>query len=117
MDAEGTLMHIDRTDEIAMIAKPIATTDRVSYLGLVCMSANRTPARCASFGGGRARDAVLFGCIGKRVDVAAVWPCGYTAIVMPGRVRIADSVRVTNEERSHVLFDAEVDDLPSGFVS
>src|SRR5215471_18804770 len=61
MDAEGILMHIDRTHEIAVAAKPAATADPISSFGLVFVLASGTPATGASFGAGRARDASLRG--------------------------------------------------------
>jgi hypothetical protein len=116
MDTKGIEMHIDRAHEIAMTAKPAATTGPVSSPGLVFVPANRTPARCSSFGAGEARDAGLFGFMGEVVDVAAVFPQGHTVIVISAGAPVAHAVRVADEERSHVLFDAKVDDLPCGFV-
>ena len=43
-------------------------------------------------------------------------PYSHKAIVIPAGAPVAHAVRVADEERSHVLFDAKVDDLPRGFV-
>ena len=109
-------MHIDRANEIAMAPKAAPAADPVSSPGLVCVLASRTPARCASFGAGRARDAGYFGFVGEVIDVAAVFPLRHAAIVVTAAVPVAHAVRVADEERSHPVLDAKVDDRPSGLM-
>ena len=116
MDAVSIEMHIDRTHEVAMSAKPAATARPGSAPGLVLMPADRTPAAGASFAAGRARDAGPFRFMGEVVDVAAVFPLGHAAIVMPSFILIAHAMRIADEERSHLVLDAEVDDRPGGLV-
>jgi hypothetical protein len=117
VDTEGILMHIDRADEIAMPAKPAAAADPISSLGFVLVLASGTPAGCASFGAGRARDAGLLGFMGEIVDVASVFPLRHTAIVVPTTVPGAHAVRVANEERPDLILDTEGDDFAGGLVA
>ena len=116
MDAKGIEMHVDRANEITMTAKPAAPTDPVSAPGLVCVPADRTPARGSSFRAGEARDADLFGFMGEIVDVATVFPLRHATIVMSAIVPIAHAMRIADEDRSHLVLGTKVDDLARGFV-
>jgi len=116
MDAVSIEMHIDRTHEVAMSAKPAATARPSSALGLVFVPAARTPARCASFGAGRARDAGLFRFVRKVVDVTAVFPLRHAAIVVTATITGAHAMRVADEERPDFLLATEVDDLAGGLM-
>ena len=99
VDAKGILMHIDRSHEIAMAAKPAVAADPVSSPGLMFMRASGTPAAGSSFGASEAPDARLLAFVGEIVDVIAVFPLRHPAIVMASAISIADAVRVADEER------------------
>ena len=116
MNAKGILMHIDRTDEIAVAGKAALAARPSSAVGLVFVPAPRTPAGCASFGAGRARDASLLRFVREVVHISAVFPLRHAAIVVTATVPVAHAVRVADEERPDALLDAEVDDRPRGLV-
>ncbi len=116
MDAKGLLMHIDRTDEIAVAAKPAATADPSSSFGFVLMLASGTPAASASFGAGRAQDASLFAFVHEVIKVFAVFPLRHATIVVTATIAGAHAVRIADEERADVVRDAEVDDFASGLM-
>ena len=109
-------MHIDRADEIAVATKAAGAACPIAVLGLVRMPADRTPARCSSFRAGEARDAGLCRFVREIDNVLAVLPQGHTLVVMPARLSVAHAVRVAYEERSYLLFDAEVDDRSGRLV-
>ena len=109
-------MHIDRANEIAMAPKAAPAADPVSAPGLVFVLASRTPARCSSFGAGRARDAGLVRFVGEVINIAAVFPLRHAAIVVAAVVLGAHAVRVADEERSHPVLDAKVDDPARGLM-
>ena len=109
-------MHIDRANEITMAPKAAPAAGPVSSPGLVCVLASRTPARCSSFGAGRARDACLVRFVGEVINVAAVFPLRHAAIVLAAAVPVAHAVRIADEERSHFLLDAKVDDPTRGLM-
>jgi hypothetical protein len=109
-------VHIDRPDEIAVTAKPAAAACPIPVLGFVCVPASGAPARGASFRAGRAQDAGLFGFVGEVVDIASIFPLRHTPIVMSARVPAAHSMRIANEEHSHLVPDTKVDHGPGGFV-
>lgn len=114
VDTKGILMHIDRTHEIAVAAKPAATADPISSFGFVLASG--TPAAGSSFGTGRARDASLLAFVREVVDVASVFPQRHATIVVPPAGPAADAVRIADEERADVMRDAEVDDFACGLM-
>ena len=94
--------------------KPHLRQTQFLPLGLVFVLASRTPARCSSFGAGRARDVGLLRCVGEVIDVTAVFPLRHAAIVMTAAVPVAHAVRVADEERPNPILDAKVDDFASG---
>ena len=100
MDAIGKQMHIDRTHEITVSAKPAGAACPGSPFGLVFVPACRTPARCPSFGAGEAHDAGCFGFMREVVDVPAVFPQGHALVVMASPVLLSHALRVADEERS-----------------
>jgi len=65
VDTKDILMHIYRANEVTAARKAAAAAGPISSLGLLTMSAARTPARCASFGAGEAQDAGLRGFVGE----------------------------------------------------
>lgn len=109
-------MHIDRANEVAMAPKTAPAADPVSSPGLLFVLASRTPARCSSFGAGRARDAGLVRCVGEVIAVTAVFPLRHAAIVVAAAVPVAHAVRVADEEPSHPVLDAKVDDPARGLM-
>ena len=109
-------MHINRANEVAMAPKAAPAADPVSSPGLVFVLASRTPARCSSFGAGRARDAGLLRCVGEVIDVTAVFPLRHAAIVMTAAVPVAHAVWVADEERPNPVLDAKVDDPARGLM-
>ena len=100
-----------------MATKSADSADPISAFGFVFVPAARTPATCSSFGAGEARDAGLFGFVREVVNVLAVFPASHALIVIPASLSLAHAVRIADEERSHLVLDTEVDDLPCGFVS
>ena len=117
MGAECIKMHIDRANEIAMASKSTGSTDPISSLGLVCMPTYRTPAAGSSFGAGEAHDVGLFCFMGQVVDVFAVFPLRHALVVVSAPAFPANTMRVADEERSHLVLDAEVDHPPRGFMT
>ena len=117
MRSKRKWMHIDRANEIAMAPKAAPAADPVSSPGLVCVLASRTPARCASFRAGRARNAGLHRFMGQVIDVTAVFPLRHAAIVVTTGVSVAHTMRVTNEERPDLLLDTKIDHTSCGFVA
>ena len=109
-------MHIDRAHKVAVATKPADATLPVSSPGLVRVPADRTPARCSSFGAGEAHNAGVLGFMGEVVNVTAVFPLRHAAIVVATAIPVAHAVRVSDEERPDFLLDTEVDDCPGGFV-
>jgi hypothetical protein len=116
MHAIGTTMHIDRANEIAVARKAAGAADPISILGFVAMPTARTPARCPSFGAGEARDVSLLGFVSEVVDVLAVLPQGHALVVVTTSITVTNTVRVADEERSHVPLHAEVNHLTGRFV-
>jgi hypothetical protein len=116
MCIERECVHIDRADEVAVAAKPAGAARPSSALGLVTMPAAGTPAAGSSFGAGEAQDAGLLRFMGQVINVTAVFPLRHAAIVMPAGVPVAHAMRIADEERPHLVLDAEVDYLPGGLV-
>jgi hypothetical protein len=116
VDTKGTLVHIDRANEIAMAKKAALTAHPSSTFGLMTMPASRTPATGTSFGAGRAQDVSLFAFVREIVDIFAVFPLRHTSIVVSATIVRADAMGVADEERADFLLDAEVNHLTSGFV-
>ncbi len=117
MGPEGIEMHIDRAHQIAVANKAAGAARPSSAFGLVTMPTDWTPARCASFGAGEAQDAGLCGFVAEVGDILAVFPAGHALVVMPAIVSRAHTMWVADEERSHLVLDAEVDDLPGRLVA
>jgi len=117
MGAEGVTMHIHRAHQIPVAMKTAGAARPISAFGLMTMPTSGTPATCSSFGAGEARDAGLFGFVREVVNVLAVFPAGHALVVMPASLPLAYAVRVADKERSHLVLNTEVDDLPCGFVS
>jgi len=80
------------------------------------MSTARTLATGSSFRASEAQDVGCFGLVGQISDVFAIFPQSHTLIVVPAFVLVADTMRIANEEGSHLLFDTQVDDFVGGFV-
>src|SRR6266487_1973701 len=110
-------MHVDRANQITVATKAAGAACPRSSLGLVLMPAARTTATGSSFGAGEARDAGLLGFEPEVVDVLAILPQGHALMVMPALSGVAHSVRIADEEPSHLVLDAKVDDLAGGLVA
>lgn len=117
MIAISIFMHIDRTDQIPMPGKLALTAHPISAFGFVFMPTSRTSARCSSFGAGEAHDVSNFRLVGQVVNVLAIFPQGHALIVVPASVLIADTMRIANEEGSHLLLDTKVNHLAGSLVS
>lgn len=91
-------------------------TDPISTFGFVFVPTPGTPARCASFRTGEALYVGGLALMSEVVDVLAIFPASHALIVVSAFVLIADSMRVANEEGSHLVLDTEVDDFARGFV-
>jgi hypothetical protein len=100
-----------------MAAEATGPACPISAFGLVFMPTSRTPARCASFGGGRAHDVGSSGFVGEIVDIFPILPAGHTLVVMPAVIPIAYAMRVADEERPDPVPHTEVDDLPGRLMS
>ncbi len=116
MSPECQRMHIDRANEITMSRESTDTACPISAFGLVFVPTARTLATCSSFGASEARDVGLFGFMSEIVDVFAIFPQGHALIVMPAIIPIAHAVGIANEETSHLILNAKVDDLSSSFI-
>jgi hypothetical protein len=110
-------MHIGRADEVAMANKAAAAARPISAFGFVFVPANRTSARCASFGAGEARNVGSFAFMREVINVTAVFPLRHAAIVVTTGVSVAHTMRVTNEERPDLLLDTKIDHTSCGFVA
>jgi len=110
-------MHIDRTHEITVSREPASAACPISSLGLVFMPTARTLARCSSFGASEARDVSRFRFVGEIVDILAIFPASQTLMVMSAMVAIAHTVRIADEESTHVVLNTEVDHLAGSLVS
>ena len=117
VDTKGILMHIDRSHEIAVAAKPAATADPISPFGFVLVLASGAPAAGSSFGAGEAQDASLLAFVREVINVFPIFPLRHAAVVVPPAIADAHAMRVADEERSYSILDAEVDDLPRGLVA
>src|SRR5215469_17592457 len=106
-------MHIDRANQVTVSREPANSACPISSLGLVFMPTHRTPARCSSFGAGEAHDVGGFGFVGEIVDILAIFPQGHPLIMVSGIIPIAHPMRIADEERTDLVLNAEVDDLPS----
>jgi hypothetical protein len=111
------LMHIDRTDQITVASKTAGAADPVSVSGFVTMPTARTLTRRSSFRASKARDVSSFGLVGKIIDVFAIFPQGHTLIVVSTMVSIADTMRIADEEGSHLVGDTKVDHFAGRFVA
>src|SRR5215472_9655130 len=100
-----------------MAAKTTDSACPSSAFGLVCMPTCRTPARCASFGAGKAHDVSGFGFVSEIVDIFAVFPAGHPLVVMPAGIPIAYPMRVADEEHPDLVLNTEVDHLPGRFMA
>jgi hypothetical protein len=111
------MMHIDRTYQVTMTCEPAGEARPISPSGLVAMPAARTPAAGSSFGAGEARDAGLLGFVHEVGDVLAIFPQRHPLVMIPPARTVAHAVGVADEEASHLLIDAEVDDLPGSLMA
>ncbi len=116
MDAKDILMHIDTPDQVAVAVEAADAARPISAFGLMFVSAYRTPAAGSSFGAGEAHDVNLLGFVGQIVDITPVLPQGHALVVMASAIPVAHAMRVADEERSHLLFDAKVNHLPGRLV-
>ncbi len=117
MRTECKLMHIDRADEITMAREPASAAGPISAFGLLFMPASGTLATCSSFGAGEARDVSLFRFVGEIVDILAILPQRHALIVVSAVLSIADTMRIADEECSHLLLDTKVDNLSCGLMT
>jgi len=59
----------------------------------------------------------LFAFVGQVVDILAIFPQTHTLVVMTPFLTGTYSMRIANEERANLLFNAEVNHLARGLVS
>jgi hypothetical protein len=117
MRAIRKLMHIDGPDQVTMAGKTAGAADPISVLGLMTMPASGTLATCSSFGASEARDMSLFGFVGEIIDVFAILPQGHAAVLMAATITGTHTMRIADEERSDLVGDTKVDDLPGGLMT
>src|SRR5258708_4379837 len=110
-------MHIHRSNNVTVPGKATSFTCPISSFGLVFMLTDRTLATCSSFGASEAHDVSLFCLMGQVVDIFAVFPLGHALVVVPAAIPVADTMRITDEERADFLLLTEGDDGSGGFVS
>ncbi len=109
-------MHIDTANQVTVARKPALLAAPNPAFGFVLMSTSGTLARCSSFGASEAQDAGLFRFVGEIINVFAIFPQGHALMVVSAIIAIAHAVRITNEERSHLVLYTEVNHLARGFV-
>ncbi len=117
---KSELMHIDTADNVTMACEATFSACPISSLGLVFMPTYRTLAACASFGASEAHDVSLFGFLREVVDILAVFPQGHPLVVVTARITVAHTMGImgiANEERSNLMFLAEVDHFAGCFVA
>jgi hypothetical protein len=81
------------------------------------MPTYRTLATCSSFGASEAHDVSTFGFVGEVVDIFPIFPQGHALIMVSSAIAVTDPMRITDEERTHMLLYTEVDDLSAGLVT
>ena len=116
MRAKGQHMHIDRANQVAVPGKAAGAARPIAVLGLVTMPTAGTLARCASFGASEAQDMDSSGFVSEVFDILAVFPAGHALVVMASSILIAHAMRIADEDGAYLVLDAELNDLPSGFV-
>jgi hypothetical protein len=112
----GQPVHIDTADHVSMSDKPTFSAPPHSALGFVPMLACRTLAAGSSFRASEALDAGLCALLGEIVDILAVFPLRHALIVMAPLVLLPHAVWIADEEGADLMFNAEVDHLPRGFM-
>ena len=110
-------MHIHRANQITVAPEAALAAHPISVLGFMLMPTSGTPTTSSSFGVGEAQDVSLFGFVREIVDVFAILPLAHALVVVLATILVADPMRITNEERAHLVFNTEVDHLASGLVT
>lgn len=110
-------MHIDTADQITVSRKSALFAMPLPVFRLVLMSTSGTLARCSSFGASEAQDMGLFAFVGEVVDITTIFPQGHALVVMSPVVAGTNAVRIADEERTDLVVNTEVDDLPCRFMA
>ncbi len=110
-------MHIDRANEVTMALKSADPACPISAFGLLFMPTARTLTRSSSFRASEARDVSSFRFMGEIVDILAIFPQGHTLIVVSASIAIAHPMRIADEQRSYLMLNAKVDDLPARLMT
>src|SRR5512142_1245211 len=110
-------MHVDRAHKITVSRKSASAACPSSILGLVFMPTARTLARRSSFGASKARDMGLFRFVSEIIDIFAIFPQSHTLVVMSATITGAYATRIADEECSHLVLHAKVDDLSRRFMT
>jgi hypothetical protein len=110
-------MHIGRANHITVACEPTGTAKPYSAFGLLFMPTARTLTRCSSFRASEARDVSSFGFVGEILNVLAIFPQGHTLIMVSAMISIAHTMRVADEQRSNLVLNAKVDDLPGRLMT
>src|SRR6266567_494232 len=100
-----------------MTCEPTGAAKPYSAFRLMCMPTARTLTRCSSFRASEARNVSLFSFVGQVVDVLAIFPQGHALIMVSAIISIAYPVRIADEQRSHLVLNAKVDDLPGSLMT
>ncbi len=111
------LVHVDRANEITVTSEAADAAHPIAVLGFVFMPTSGTLARGSSFGASEARDMGLLGFVRQIVDITTIFPLAHTLVMVFATVFGADAMRVANEERTNVIVDTKVNDLPGGLVA
>jgi len=110
-------MHIDTAYQITVADKATFLAAPNPAFGLMFMPTSGTLATCSSFGASEAQDAGLFRFMGQIINVFAIFPQGHTLIMVAAIITVAHTMRIADEEASHLMLNAEVNHLTGGFVS
>ncbi len=110
-------MHIDTADQITVSRKSAVLAMPLPVFRLVLMPTSGTLARCSSFGASEAQDMGLLAFVGEVVDITAIFPAGHALVVMSPVVAAPNTMWITDEERTDLVVNTEVDDLSCRFMA
>lgn len=110
-------MHIDTADQITVSRKSALFAMPLPVFRLVLLATSGTLARCSSFGASEAQDMGLFAFVGEVVDITTIFPQGHALVVMSPAVAATNAMRIADEERTDLVGNTEVDDLPCRFMA
>lgn len=114
---KGKLMHIDRTNQIAMSGEPARFAGPLPVSRLVFMRTLGTLTTRSSFRASEALDVGLCTFVGEIVNITPIFPQTHAPVVVASSVVVSHSMRIANEERANLVLNAEVDHFPGGLMA